>query len=96
MRSAKGKFFLLTLICLMGAGCLQNLSMEQKVPKVTIEELRALQGQPDVVILDVRIKDEWEKSDSKIRGAFRENPEERVKDWAEKYPRNKTLVFYCD
>jgi rhodanese-related sulfurtransferase len=96
MHGAAAKFLLLALVCLIGAGCLQNVSMEQKVPKVTVEELRALQGQPEVVVLDVRIKDEWEKSDSKIRGAIRENPEERVKDWAEKYPRNKTLVFYCD
>jgi rhodanese-related sulfurtransferase len=96
MLSIKGKFFLSALFCLMGVGCLQNISMEQKVPKLTIEELKSLQGQPDVVVLDVRIKDEWEKSDSKIRGAIRENPEERIKDWAEKYPRNKTLVFYCD
>jgi rhodanese-related sulfurtransferase len=96
MLSVKGKFFLSALFCLLVVSCLQNISMEQKVPKLTIEELKSLQGQPDVVLLDVRIKDEWEKSESKIRGAIRENTEERIKDWAEKYPRNKTLVFYCD
>jgi hypothetical protein len=63
-------------------------------PRMTKEELRSLLGNPDVVILDVRVGPEWQNSKEKIQGAVREDPDE-VKTWAEKYPKSKTLVLYC-
>lgn len=51
-------------------------------------------GNPDVIILDVRLSNDWDRSEWKIRGAIREDPEENLKTWAEKYPKDKTLVFY--
>ncbi len=94
MLNTKLRIVLTVLFSLAVVGCLQEVSMEQKVPRMTVQELRAMLGQPDLVVLDVRIKDEWEKSDSKIKGAVRENPEVAIRSWAENYPRNKTLVFY--
>jgi rhodanese-related sulfurtransferase len=70
--------------------------MEQKVPRILKVELKSMLGQPDLVIVDVRLDEEWEKAELKIKGAVRENPERAVKSWAEKYPRDKTIVFYCD
>jgi len=96
MLNTKLRIVLTVLFSLAVVGCLQEVSMEQKVPRMSVQELRAMLGQPDLVVLDVRIKDEWEKSDSKIKGAVRENPEVAIRSWAENYPRNKTLVFYCD
>lgn len=62
-------------------------------PRMTPEELRSLLGGPDVVVLDVRVGDEWAKSNEKIQGAVREDPE-KYNQWAVKYPKEKTLVFY--
>ncbi len=64
-----------------------------EVPRITKEELQPMLGNPDVVIIDVRIGDEWTKSKEKIQGAIREDPQ-KVDQWAAKYPQEKTLVFY--
>ena len=64
-----------------------------EAPRITKEELRSLLGSPDVVVLDVRVGDEWKKSNEKIQGAVREEPE-KFNQWAAKYPKEKTLVFY--
>jgi rhodanese-related sulfurtransferase len=51
-------------------------------------------GKSDVVIVDVRTTSDWTSTHSKIRGAVREDPK-TVNAWAGKYPKDKTLVFYC-
>lgn len=88
---------LLTLgLCLLFflTGCFQNVATESDVPRMTKEELRSMLGNPDVVILDVRLRDEWNKSELKIKGAVREDPAVEVKSWANRYSKEKTLVFY--
>jgi hypothetical protein len=64
-----------------------------EVPRMTTEELRSLLGGPEVVMLDVRVGDEWTKSNEKIQGAVREDPI-KVDQWVVKYPKEKILVFY--
>ena len=64
------------------------------VPRITKEELRNLMGNPDVLILDVRVGEEWANSKKKIQGAIREDPAQ-LSSWMKKYPRDNTLVFYC-
>ncbi len=64
------------------------------VPRMTKQALSALMGKPDVIIIDVRSGMDWADSDSKIKGAVREDPE-AMQSWANKYPKGKTLVFYC-
>lgn len=84
------------MIVIMGFlawGCYQ-FAVKDTTPKMTKEELRPLLGNPNVVIIDVRLGDEWKNSESKIKGAVREDPEKTIKDWADKYPKDKTLVFY--
>jgi rhodanese-related sulfurtransferase len=75
-------------------GCFQNLAPDVKVPRIAKEELKLMLGRPDIIIVDVRLEDEWKKSGWKIKGAVRENPEKEMQSWAEKYPKDKTLVFY--
>jgi len=96
MLGRKGSLLLGALFSLLVFGCFQNVREGKPVPEMTKEELKSMLGQSNLVILDVRIKDEWEKSDTKIKGAVRENPEKPIRSWAENYPRDKTLVFYCD
>ncbi len=61
--------------------------------KISIQELRASLGNPDLIIIDVRDPISWSNSRQKISGAFRENPDD-VASWAKKYPRDKTIVLY--
>jgi predicted sulfurtransferase len=63
-------------------------------PTMTKEELRTRLGNPDVIILDVRVDSEWNESQSKIQGAIREDPR-KVESWAKNFPKDKTLVLYC-
>ena len=63
----------------------------KKIPK---EEVKALLGNPEFTILDVRPPKDWEASDKKVIGAIRENPKE-VTEWARKYPKNQKLILYC-
>lgn len=61
---------------------------------MTKEELKAMLGKPDLIIIDVRTGSDWLGSDLKIKGAIREDPED-VGSWAKKYSKDKTLVLYC-
>jgi hypothetical protein len=89
-----GKGISALALIVLSAGCLQNLALDQKVPLMTKEELRSKLGQPDMIIIDVRLEDDWKKSPVKIRGAVREDPEKNIKTWAGQFPKDKTLVFY--
>ena len=62
-------------------------------PKITKEELKSKLGDPDLIILDVLVQDQWETVDQKLPGAVHENPEE-VDSWANKYKKDKTYVLY--
>jgi hypothetical protein len=63
------------------------------VPRITKENLKPILGNPNVIILDVRLLDQWKEAELKIPGAIYEDPGE-VDSWLEKYPKDKTLVFY--
>ena len=69
-------------------------SAQEDVPRITKEDLKPLVGNPDVVIIDVRAKSDWEENTLMIKGAVREDPTQ-VASWMDKYPKDKTLVFYC-
>jgi predicted sulfurtransferase len=71
-----------------------QLALAAEVPRMTKEELKPKLDNPDVVIVDVRVGKDWKGSEFKIKGAVRENPSE-FSSWAEKYPKDKTIVLYC-
>jgi len=66
-----------------------------EAPRMTKEELKARLGNPDVVIIDVRVPQAWNGSKDKIRGALRGDPT-MVDSWIGRYPKDKTYVFYCN
>jgi len=68
-------------------------AFSEDAPRMTKEELRTLLGNPDLMIIDVRYGSSWTGSDSKIKGAVREDPED-LKSWVDKYPKDKTIVLY--
>jgi hypothetical protein len=64
-----------------------------EVPRITKEELKEVLTDPEIIIIDVRKKKEWGKSDTKLPEAVWEEPRDpRV--WAGNYPKDKHLVFY--
>jgi rhodanese-related sulfurtransferase len=93
----KGRFWATSVFLFSFAlsGCLQYLAPYPEISRITKEELRSLLGNPDVIIADVRIERDWKESKWKIKGAIREDPEKDINTWVDKYPKDKTLVFYC-
>ena len=75
-------------------GLLSSVAFSKEPPRLSKEELKTMLGDPNVIILDVRIDDEWRASEKKIQGANWKNPEE-FGSWLKQYPKDKTLVFYC-
>jgi predicted sulfurtransferase len=69
-------------------------AMSQEIPKMSKEELQKVLDKPNVIIVDVRSGMDWKASTMKIKGAVREEPDQ-VGSWIDKYPKDKTLVFYC-
>lgn len=74
---------------------LPALSSASDVPKITVEELSARLGSSDLIIIDVRIERDWKSSPLKVKGAVWEDFQD-VDNWAQKYPKDKTIVLYCD
>jgi rhodanese-related sulfurtransferase len=60
------------------------------IPRMGKDEVRSRLNDPELLVIDVR----QEQKDSKIEGATLQRPGE-VDSWAEKYPKDKTLVLYC-
>jgi len=69
-------------------------AVSQEVKRMSIEELKGMLGNPDLVVVDVRRDGDWKSSKVKIKGAVRED-QEKIETWMSKYPKDKTLVFYC-
>jgi hypothetical protein len=63
-------------------------------PRMDKDELKALLDNPDVVILDARTSSDWNKSESKIKGAHRLD-QSNAGSMETMYPKEKTIVVYC-
>ena len=74
-------------------GC-STMQRTQDVPRIPKDELKAKLGSSDMVLIDVRTENDWEKSDEKITGAMRMDPE-AVDSWAAALPKNKEIILYC-
>ena len=88
------KRLLLVLSIILGFSALLLAAEPDGVPTILKEELQAMLGTPELITIDVRTAADWASSDSKIKGAVREDPS-KVKEWAQNYSPQKTLVFYC-
>lgn len=85
-----GTLILFVAVLFAGVGA----SNAQDVKRISKESLNKMLGDPNVIVIDVRLPYDWIPSKLKIKGAKREDPL-NVKDWMKKYPKDKTLVFYC-
>ena len=64
-----------------------------EVPRISVESTKRMLTDPEVVIIDVRTAKAWWKSPTKILNAVREELGS-VEQWAQKYSKDKTLIFY--
>jgi hypothetical protein len=89
------KWFLI-LVVFIASSCttVEGKPVSDQVPRMSVEDLRARLGSPDLVVLDVRRGWSWSSSNEKIAGAIREDPGE-FSSWYDKFPKDKTLVLYC-
>jgi hypothetical protein len=69
----------------------RNLSGD--APKIKMEKLITMLGDPNLVIIDSLVGDQWATVAQKLPGAVHENPDD-VESWADKYPKDKTIVTY--
>jgi predicted sulfurtransferase len=90
----KKRLFIGALFIFFTVVVLTTFAKSADAPRMTKDELKAMMGNPDLVIIDVRLGKDWTDSDLKIKGAVREESE-AFESWAKKYPKDKTLVFYC-
>lgn len=81
--------FVSLLMVLLASAC-----SGEEVKRISKEELKGMFGSPDLLIVDVRQPEQWKGDKLKISGAVREEPDQ-VSAWMGKYPKEKTLVFYC-
>ena len=73
--------------------CAGPAAFADQVPRMDKDELKAMLGKEDPVILDVRQGRDWDTSEFKIKDAIRvENGDLSI---AKKYPKDKTIVLYC-
>ena len=87
------RLIILVLFLMAFLGC-KTLSLSaDEVPRMTKEELKAMLGKPDLIIIDVRTDSDWAASDLKIKGAVREDPQ-TITSWANKYSKDKAVVLY--
>lgn len=84
----------LAAIAVMAEGNCLAASSPADVARITKEDLKALLGKPDVVVIDVRTERDWKQSGRRITGAVHEDPGQE-ESWAGKYSGNKTLILYC-
>jgi len=71
-----------------------NVQSAIDAPRISKEELKAKLGSPDLVLIDVRTRKDWDMSNDKITGAIRMNPE-AFDDWAGTLAKEKEIVLYC-
>lgn len=84
--------WLAVVFVLVGSPLISSVAAEA-VPRIGKEMLKAMLGNPEVIILDVRNRGSWQESEFKIKGAIRKMPE-LFDSWATEFPKDKMLVLY--
>ncbi len=73
--------------------CAGSVAFADQAPRMDKDELKAMLGQKDLVILDVRQGRDWSTSEYKIKDAVRvEGSDLSV---VNNYPKENTFVLYC-
>lgn len=71
-----------------------SVQSAREAPRISKEELKAKLGSPDLVLIDVRTRKDWDMSSGKIIGSIRMDPD-AFDDWAGTLAKEKEIVLYC-
>ena len=66
----------------------------EKIARISPEDLTEQLESPEVVIIDVRKKKDWDASEEMIESAVAEDPAHPEK-WLDQFPKDRTFVLYC-
>jgi hypothetical protein len=94
MRPKPLNWVALPIILLIAGACSHLTFAGGDAPRMGKDALKARLGDSSIVILDVRTDRDWISSDRKIEGARRADPKDFAQ-WANIYPKDKTIVLYC-
>ena len=83
----------LQILLILGPAPGLNASDTAGIPRITADQVNRLLGKPDTVIIDVRRPRNWWRTSKKVLSAVREEPS-KVEQWARKYAKDQTLIFY--
>jgi rhodanese-related sulfurtransferase len=73
---------------------LSRTACAEEIERIEKEELSAMLCSPQIVLLDVRTGEVWEKSKIKIKCSRRVDPY-NVESWITAIPKDKLIVLYC-
>jgi len=93
-RLLSGTAVVLGILCAISAFPLITGCPGEQTPIISKETLKGKLNDSGLIVIDVRTGSAWEKCDTKISGARRENPE-KVNMWMGSYPKENTIVVYC-
>ena len=85
--------FFMQLLLILGHPPLLKANDTKSVPGISVDQANQLLGKPGTVIIDVRKARSWWRTSKKISTAVREDPS-KVDQWARKYAKSNTLIFY--
>jgi len=83
----------LQILLILGDAPRLIASDTKSVTRLSADQVNRLLGKPETVIIDVRKPRNWWRTGKKILTAVREEPS-RVDQWAPKYSKTQTLIFY--
>ena len=91
----KGLFLFLSIIFLNHLTGPAVCSAEDDIPRITVQELKAKMDKgDDLVVVDVRTGNDYERSKIKIKGAIR-IPIVQLEARSNELPRDKEIITYC-
>jgi len=91
----KKKLLVVLILIFLTIGLFTTFVLSADVPMMTKDELKAMLGNPDLVIFDVRLGSDYFSSDLKIKGAVRPDMGQNLYLIVWTYPKGKTFVIYC-
>ena len=94
MTFKKIRFELILAGMLMAAGLLVPRPACAEIERIEKFDLNAKLCAPNLILLDVRTGEVWEKSKIKIKCSRRVDPY-NVESWIDTIPKDKDIVLYC-
>jgi rhodanese-related sulfurtransferase len=86
---------ILSIVFLLAPLSILNAHHVDDISRISKEKVLEMMDQPDVLIIDSRSTEEYDKASQKIKGGMRLNLL-KLADFMADVPKSKTLVFYCN